>query len=153
MDNFLSFRRFTSVNPNIAEYGATVEEFVATRGKPDPNPVVGPMADTSVSNVRLALTTVGSDRLRVQNPSQPFQNPYEGPKRTTVLSRNAVTKLKGKILDDLRSLVKSGAVGNAEVQGLMDDSLNRVNSMRDLVGYFNGLAELVEVRAISASKP
>ena len=153
MDNFVSFNRFTSLNPNIAQHGATVEELVTARGTPDGNPVHSPMANPAVSETRLALAKEGSDSLRLATPGQPKFNPFEGPKRTVVLSRNAVTKLRGKVLGDLQNLVKSGAVGSEDVRALMGDSLGRVSAMRDFVDYLNGMAELVEVNAVSVAKP
>jgi hypothetical protein len=152
MDNYLSFRRFTSVDPNIARFGSTVEEFQLQRGAPDPNPVLSPMANQAVTDVRLALTRTGSDRLRLDQPLEPSVNPYEGPKATLVLSRNAVKKLNGKVVGDLTRLVQGGAVADGNLQGLMLDSMRRVNGMREFVAHLNGLAEYVQVRTLAASK-
>ena len=90
MDNFVSFKRFTSIPANIAEHGATVEEYKLAQGRPDGDPVLSPMADPVVSEARLALAPTGSDSLRLGTPASPEANPYEGPRRTLVLSRNAV---------------------------------------------------------------
>ena len=153
MDNFVSFSRFTALNPNISEHGATVEELVSTRGKPDPDPVASPMASPAVSAVQLALSNEGSDRLRLAGPLQPTVNPYDGPKRTLVLSRTAVAKLDGRVIGDLQSLVKSGTVGTEEVRARMLDSMQRVNGMREYVSHLNGLTESVVAHAVSAAKP
>jgi hypothetical protein len=152
MDNYLSFRRFTSVDPNIARFGATVEEFKIQHGNPDPNPVLSPMANQAVSDVRLALTRTGSDRIRLSEPASPQVNPYEGPKMTLVLSRNAVKKLKGKVIGDLQRLVTGGAVADGNLQSLMLDSIKRVGGMREFVDHLNGMAEQVQVRTLAASK-
>src|SRR5687767_1385200 len=124
MDNYWSFRRFTNVDPNISRAGATVEEFRIQRGNPDPNPVLSPMADQAVSDVRLALTRAGSDRMRLAEPAYPEANPYDGPKRVLVLSRNAVKKLMGSVLRDLERLVQD--VNRRS-------SLARVSAMRELL--------------------
>src|SRR5689334_4419063 len=110
MNNLVSFSRFTNLNPNIAQHGATAEELIRARGTPDPNPVLSPMASPAVAEARLALTRLGSDQLRLGRPSSPAQNPYEGPKRTVTLSRSAHTKLKGKVIQDLRALVKESTI-------------------------------------------
>src|SRR5262245_51202824 len=119
MDNYLSFRRFTSVDPNIARFGATVEEFKLQRGAPDPNPVLSPMANPVVTDVRLALLRTGSDRLRLNEPLVPQINPYEGPRMTLVLSRNAVRKLRGKVVTDLGEIIEDEAVAERTILALM----------------------------------
>lgn len=153
MDNFVSFSRFTSLNPNIAEHGATVEELVSVRGKPDPDPIASPMANPAVSVIRLALANEGSDRLRLTGPLQPAVNPYAGPKRTLGLSRTAVTKLGGRVIEDLHVLIKSGTVGTEEVRARMLDSMQRVNGMREYVAHLNGLTESIVAHAVGAAKP
>jgi hypothetical protein len=153
MNNFVSFARFTSINPNIAQHGATVEELVRSRGTPDANPVVSPMANPAVTETRLALAAEGSDRLRLASPAQPDVNPYEGPKRTLFLSRNAVSKLRGKIVGDLTDLIRGGTVGSPDVRERMMDSIQRVTGMRDYVHHLNSLTETVVAHAVSAAKP
>ncbi len=153
MDNFVSFNRFTSLDPNIAQHGATVEELVRARGTPDPNPLLSPMASPGVSETRLALVNSGSDRLRLGDPTQPEVNPYEGPKRTLVVSRNAVAKLRGQVIADLQALVKSGAVGTPEVRARMTDSMQRVAGMRDYIDHLNGLSESIVAHTVGAAKP
>jgi len=130
-----------------------VEELVRSRGTPDGNPVVSPMANPAVTDARLALASVGSDRLRLASPARPEPNPYEGPKRTLILSRNAVTKLSGKIVGDLTELVRGGSVGNDDVRERMMDSIQRVTGMRDYVRHLNTLTETVVAHAVSAAKP
>ncbi len=153
MDNFVSFSRFTSLNPNIAQHGATVEELVRARGTPDPNPTVSPMADAAVTETRLALVSDGSDRLRLANPTEPVINPYEGPKRTLVVSRNAVAKLRGQVIKDLTTLIKGGAVGTPDLRARMADSMERVTGMSNLIDYYNGLTESVVAHAAGSAKP
>ena len=151
MNNLVSFSRFTNLNPNISQHGATVEELVRSRGTPDGNPVLSPMASPAVPQARLALSRQGSDQLRLNRPSSPTQNPYEGPKRTVSLSRSAVTKLKGRVLNDLRALVKDGAIGAPEVRERMDDSMLRVIALTDKIGHVNVMTDLVEANVLSVS--
>lgn len=153
MDNFVSFNRFTSITPNISQHGATVEELVRARGTPDPNPTLSPMANTAVTETRLALASHGSDRLRLGNPAEPVINPYEGPKRTLVLSRNAVAKLKGQVIADLQALIRAGAVGSADVRARMADSMQRVAGMREFIDHLNGLSESIVAHSVGAAKP
>ena len=121
IDNFSRFNSFTNVNPNIAELGYTAEEHRLAQGAPDGNPIHSPMAAPGVSETQLALKPAGSDRLRLGDPQQPVINPYEGPKRTLFLSRNAVAKLRGRVLQDLQNLVDQGAVGSPEVRQRMEE--------------------------------
>lgn len=153
MDNLTSFNRFTSVNPNIAIHGATVEELRSVAGKPDPNPVASPMPNAAVTDVKLALSLGGSDRLRLGNPDQPSINPYEGPKLTLVLSRSAVQKLKGNVVGELAGLIQNGAVGTPELQDRMMSSLKRVGALREFMDHLNGMTEMVFAHAVGASKP
>jgi len=152
MNNLVSFSRFTSVDPNISNYGSTVEEFKLQRGTPDPNPVAAPMANPAVSETRLALSRTGSDRLRLSGPLAPEANPYEGPKMTLVLSRNAVKKLQGRVVGELQKLVQGGAIADGNLKNLMLDSIRRVNGMREFMGHLNSMSESILVRSIAASK-
>ena len=152
MNNFVSYQRFTSQPPNIAEHGATVEELVSARGTPDPDPVHSPMADQGVAAARLALSPSGSDRLRLGNPAQPDVNPYEGPKRTLNLSRGAVLKLKGQVLADLDQVIREGSVATEEVRSWMSNSMQRVAALRELAEHLNSLAELAQAHSLGASK-
>ena len=151
MNNLISFSRFTNLNPNIAQHGATAEELIRARGTPDANPVLSPMPSPAVPEARLALSRLGSDQLRLGRPSSPAQNPYEGPKRTVSLSRTAVTKLKGRVLTDLRALVKEGAIGAPEVRDRMDDSMLRVLALTDKIGHVNVMTDAVEANLLSVS--
>ncbi|MEE8408345.1 MAG: hypothetical protein V3T05_01945 [Myxococcota bacterium] len=151
-DNFISYSRFTALPPIIARFGWTEEEAAATRGKPDPNPIVSPMAAPAVSEVRLSLAPTGSDKMRLAEPKGPEANPYEGQKPTLVLSRNAVRKLGGNIISNLQSLVQSGAVQDKNLRALMGDSLRRVVGLREFMVHLNQMAESVYVRSLAASK-
>ena len=62
VDNSVSFQRFTSVDPNIAQYGSTREEFELQRGNPDADPILSPMAATAIPETRLGLAASGSDQ-------------------------------------------------------------------------------------------
>jgi len=150
MDNLISFRRFSGVDPNIAQHGITVEEL--NTGRPDPNPVASPMASPAVPQARLALSRLGSDRVRLAGPESPAVNPYEGPKLTLVLSRNAMKKLHGRVVADLTRLVQGGAVATGNVQGLMSDSLRRVLGMREFVETRNSWADRIQVLMVGAAK-
>ena len=152
MDNFVSFRRFTSLDPNISNFGATVEEFKMQRGAPDPNPVLSPMAAPALAGARLALTREGSDQLRLAGPAQPIVNPYEGPKMTLVLSRNATKKLRSGVVGQLKGLVQQGAIADGNLKGLMLDSIRRLDGMREFVEHLNSMAESVINHSLAASK-
>jgi hypothetical protein len=151
-DNFLSYNRFTALPPVVMRFGWTEEEAASTRGKPDPDPVASPMASAAVSEVRLALAPTGSDKMRLRTPAQPAENPFEGPKRTLLLSRNAVKKLNGNVIGELQKLVQSGVVSDRNLQTLMLDSIRRVVGMREFMAHLNQLTEGVYVRSIAASK-
>lgn len=147
-----SYNRFTALPANISEFGMTAEEFKIQHGQPDPNPVLSPMAAPEVAQVRLSLSPSGSDNLRLGEPGQPAINPYEGPKSTLVLSRNAVTKLSGNVIVSLGKLVEAGGVAEGNVQALMKDSIGRVNGLREFIAHLNTMAESVMVRSLAASK-
>src|SRR5271157_399642 len=100
-----SFERFSTRPSNIAVYGWTSEEAKLQEGKPDPNPVLSPMALSAVTAVRLGMDTTGSDKLRVAQPVQPDVNPYEGPQSWLSLSRSAVTKMGGAIVGTIQSTI------------------------------------------------
>jgi len=152
MDNLVSYSRFTSVDPNISQYGSTVEELQLQRGQPDANPAASPMAQPAVSDTRLALARSGSDRLRLDTPSQPEVNPYEGSKLTLTVSRNAVRKLRGRIMGDLRKVVEAEDVAPPNVRNLMIDSMRRVAGMCEMVEHLNGMSEMVLMRSLAVSK-
>jgi hypothetical protein len=151
-NNFLSFNRFTALPPVIMRFGWTEEEAAATRGKPEGNPWLSPMAKPAVAETRLALAPGGSDKVRLPQPATPQANPYEGPKPTLVLSRNAVKKLSGNIVGELHKLVQGGAVSDKSLQTLMLDSMRRVNGLREFMDHLNQMTESVYVRSLAASK-
>lgn len=151
-NNFLSFNRFTAMPPIIARFGWTEEEAAATRGKPEGDPWLSPMAKPAVAETRLALARTGSDRIRLQQPTTPEANPYDGPKPTLVLSRNAVKKLSGNVIGELGKLVQGGAVADKTLQSLMLDSMRRVHGLKEYMEHLNQMTEMVYVRSIAASK-
>ena len=151
-DNFISYNRFTALPPNIAQFGTTVEELQLQAGKPDPNPVASPMPETRVPDAKLALTRLGSDKLRLANPTQPLTNPYEGAKSNLALSRNALRRLQGAVIKDLDELVDSDPAIDPDLRGLMRDSLRRVAGMREYLGQLIQMTEQVYVRSLAASK-
>jgi hypothetical protein len=151
-NNFLSFNRFTALPPVIMRFGWTEEEAAATRGKPEGNPWLSPMAKPAVAETRLSLAPGGSDKVRLPQPATPQANPYEGPKPTLVLSRNAVKKLSGNVVGELQKLVVGGAVSDKTLQTLMLDSMRRVTGLREFMDHLNQMAETVYVRSLAASK-
>lgn len=151
-NNFQSFTRFTALPPVIMRFGWTEEEAAATRGKPDPDPLMSPMAAPQVSETQLALAPSGSDKLRLTEPLQPEANPYDGPKPTLVLSRNAVKKLSGNVVAELARLVQGGGVSDKSLQALMLDSMRRVVGLREYMDHLNRMTESIYVRSLAASK-
>ena len=151
-DNFISYNRFTTLPPIIMRFGWTEEEAAATRGKPDPNPLHSPMPTTAVAETKLSLAPSGSDKMRLTDPTAPQANPYEGPKPTLVLSRNAVSKMSGNIIGQLQQLVQSGLVRDKNLQTLMLDSIRRVAGLREFMGHLNQMTEGIYVRSLAASK-
>ena len=150
--NSISYNSFTTLPSNISQYGQTVEEIKLQQGKPDADPALSPMPSTGLSDVQLALKKAGSDTNRLKGPSQPSQNPYEGPKSHLSLSRSATQKLKGAIVDDLKTLIQSGKVGDEDVQKQMDSSLQRVVGMSEFLEYQNSLTDRIYSMALSVSK-
>jgi len=151
-NNPVSYQRFTALPPNIAQYGNTVEEVELQRGKPDANPVLSPMAQQRVSDVRLSLAPAGSDRLRLAIPTEPDQNPYEGPRSSLVLTRSALKKLNGNILGDLQEAIQTTDL-TAETKSLMNDSIRRaLVGLGEYLGSSIRLTEGVYARCIAASK-
>lgn len=149
-DNFVSFNRFTALPNNIADFGSSVEELKALRGKPDKNPAASPMAAPAASQRELALNPAGSDTLRLQEPREPGADPYEGPRPVWVLSRLGTKKLKRGVLTDLQEMVAEMPEG--ETKSLMQDSFARVQAMRDLLSDRNALTENIYMRSLAASR-
>jgi len=151
-NNLTSYNRFTTLPQNISQYGATTEEFALQRGQPDPDPVLSPMASPKAANNQLALGRSGSDKLRLTQPSEPVFNPYEGPRPTLVLSRNAVAKLTGSVVGQLHEMIQSGFVGDENLQGQMEHSLQRVSGLAEFLNYQNQLTDTIYARTLSVSK-
>ena len=150
-DNLVSYNRFTALPPVISEYGWTKEEAISTRGNPDANPAISPMASPAVSEVQLSLAPGGSDKTRLNLPSGPDVNPYEGATPSLVHSRNVVSKLGGSMIGQLENTIQSDAVPE-NVKGLMQDSIRRVVGMREYLGHLNEMTESVYANAIATSK-
>ncbi len=151
-NNLTSYNRFTSLPANIADYGQTVEEIQSQRGTPDGNPMVSPMASPSVSDPHLALARVGSDKVRLNQPSEPVANPYEGPKSVLTLSRSAAQKLKSSVVGQLQGIVGKGRIGDENLQRQMDHSLQRVKGLAEFLDYQNSLTDRIYAMTLSASK-
>jgi hypothetical protein len=151
-NNRVSYQRFTALPPNIAQYGATVEELELQRGKPDPNPILSPMPEARVADVRLALTPAGSDRMRLAMPVEPELNPYEGPRSVLGLTRSAHKKLTGNTLGELQKAVQSAEL-TPETKSLMADSIRRaLVGLGQYLGDNIRLSEAVYARCLAASK-
>jgi hypothetical protein len=123
-NNLVSYQRFTTLPPNIAQYGTTVEELQLQRGQPDPNPVLSPMPEQRVAAARLALSPAGSDRSRLAMPAEPDPNPYEGPRSNLVLTRSAHDKLTSALPAALQSAIDAADVAS-DTKSLMKDSVRR----------------------------
>jgi len=151
-NNLVSYQRFTALPPNISQFGTTVEELELQRGKPDPDPVLSPMPQQRVADARLSLAPAGSDRLRLAIPTEPDQNPYEGPRSSLGLTRSALKKLNGNILGDLQQAIQTADL-TPETRSLMNDSIRRaLVGLGDHLGSSIKLAEGVYARCIAASK-
>ena len=151
-NNLVSYQRFTALPPNIAQYGSTVEELELQRGKPDPDPVLSPMPRQRVADVRLSLAPTGSDRMRLAIPTEPDQNPYEGPRSGLALTRSALAKLRGNILGDLQQAIETANL-TPETRSLMNDSIRRaLVGLGEHLGSSIALTEAVYARCIAASK-
>ena len=151
-NNTISYNRFSALPANIANYGATSEELALQKGAPDPDPVLSPMADAVVPSEQLALSRLGSDKLRLATPHQPMVNPYEGSKPNLVHSRHAVTKLAGPVINQLKGLVDGGQVVEGNVQHQMMHSLKRVASLTAFLDQQNKMVDNIYARTLSVSK-
>ncbi len=151
-NNLESYQRFTALPPNIAKFGSTVEELALQQGKPDPNPVLSPMPEQRVAGARLSLSPSGSDKLRLALPQEPAVNPYEGPRSNLGLTRNALRKLRGKVVSGLLDAIDEAAIDD-EVKHLMGDSIRRaLIGLGDYLDDSIRLSEGVYARCIAASK-
>ena len=110
------------------------------------------MADVVAPSEQLALSRLGSDKLRLATPNQPMVNPYEGSKPNLVHSRHAVTKLAGPVIDQLKGLVDGGQVVEGNVQHQMMHSLKRVASLTAFLDQQNKLVDNIYARTLSVSK-
>lgn len=141
--NSISYRRFTGNLENISLVGYTREEVQLQHGKPDPNPLLSPMAAPQISAVRLGLEPTGSDALRLARPVEPEQNPYEGPQSWLSLSRSAVRKMRGNIVGDLQKLATAPE---------MSASLSRLLGMAEHVSNTVTLGERIQAMQAGANK-
>jgi len=149
-DNFVSYNRFTALPNNIADFGASVEELKALRGRPDKNPAASPMAAPAASQRELALNPAGSDTLRLAEPREPGADPYEGPRPVWVLSRVGTKKLKRGVMADLQDVVEQ--LPDSDTKSLMLDSFARIHAMGDLLGERNDMTENIYMRSLAASR-
>ncbi|MEK7704827.1 MAG: hypothetical protein AAB426_07700 [Myxococcota bacterium] len=141
--NRIGYRRFSGNLANISEVGFTTEEVKLQHGKPDPNPLLSPMATPQVSAVRLGLAPTGSDKLRLGRPDEPEQNPYEGPQSWLKLNRSAVRKMRGNIVGELRQLASGPE---------MEASLSRLLGMAEHISTTVTLGERIQAMQAGANK-
>ncbi|MEZ4271947.1 MAG: hypothetical protein R3C68_11115 [Myxococcota bacterium] len=156
MDNRVSFSRFNGgLDPDIAKAGMTVDEYRSQIGSPDPNPVVSPMANPRVSDVRLSLSAEGSDKLRLATPVEPNINPYQGPKRLVDLTRSAHSKLQAPVFGDLRQVLRADTgneIADSARLRLMDNSIVLTEVLSALLGHNLGMHDGVEANRLAVSK-
>lgn len=152
MDNLSRFFSYTGVNPNISQFGQSVEEIKIQRGAPDADPVASPMPNTSAPNALLALSRDGSDRLRFQSPEQPEVNPYAGATQTLFLNRNALLKLDSSTFTQLAALIQNGSVGTPETRPLMGDSMTRVAALKGSLQNLASMAMAVAVQTRAVAR-
>ena len=142
-NNRISYRRFTGNLENIAVVGYTPEEVQLQHGKPDPNPLLNPMAAPKLPAIRLGLEPTGSDRLRLGSPTEPEENPYEGPRSWLVLGRSAVRKMQGGVVRQLRQLVSTPE---------MEASLSRLHGLSDSLQGYLAMGERIQAMQSGANK-
>jgi hypothetical protein len=148
-DDALKFNRFTALPANIAEYGATKEEFEIQKGAPDPDPILSPMPQARVSDVRLALTPSGSDMTRVARPLEPNVNPFEGARKLVVLARQAVRKLDSAVVEQLQPTIDASNDPNV---ANMKQSWRCAIGMREESRLLTTWAEMVEYKSLSGAR-
>lgn len=151
-DNPISYNRFTALPPNVADYGATVEELKLPRGTPDKNPAVSPLPNPRVSQRRLALKARGSDQMRLAEPQEPVVDPYEGPGSVLSLSRDALGKLAGPVLAGVREAVGHSGRVPPQVRELMMESARRAALLGDFLREQVQMAQGIQARAAAARR-
>ncbi len=151
-NDLVSYQRFTTLPPNNARFGATVEELQLQRGRPDPDPSLSPLPDRRISAARLALAPAGSDRLRLAVTSAPEPDPREGPRSTLALTRRALDKLSGDVAGDLQRAIPAAAV-TPESRAVMNDAIRRaLEGLCEHLRTSVRLAEGVHARCLAAAK-
>ncbi len=151
-DNSISYNRFTALPPNVADYGATVEELKLPRGTPDKNPSVSPLPNPRVSQRRLALRARGSDQMRLAEPREPEVDPYEGPGSVLSLSRDALGKLAGPVLAGVQEAVGHSVQVPPQVRDLMLESARRASLLADFLHQQVQMAQNIQSRAAAARR-
>lgn len=148
----ISYQRFTNMPVNISEFGSTAEEYALTKGKAETNIMIAPMATNAAEGLLGPKTS--SDHLRVEAPTTPQINEYEGPTLHHIAVRGALTKGTAKIGRFIAETVKSDAM-----RGIGDDrrgqilaSLSKESAMCDLLGRFQKMQEGVYSRVLGQSK-
>ena len=150
-DNAISYRRFTSLPPNISEAsGQSLEEIRINRGVPPKNPAATPMAAPRASRRALALGRAGSDDMRLTEPMEPEQNPYEGPASVLGLLRSVAKKLDHPIFAELGQVVDS-MPQQAEVKGNMQASLASVRNLGREMAERQAMGDFILVRMLGAN--
>jgi hypothetical protein len=132
-DNFISYKRFTALPTDIAQYGSTTQELVQhTKGAPPANPVAAPDATPRATEAVLGLHRAGSDNMRLGELPTPAYNPYEGQKRDYEQIRRVLAKFDTQLLDHLRNAVASANI-SPEHRVLMEDSMRRKKYLEDFL--------------------
>lgn len=148
-DNAISFRRFTQLPNNISEDGGlSLEEIKLNRGAPPKNPVAAPMAAPRASRRRLALGRAGSDDLRLDEPQEPEQNPYEGPASVLGLLRSGSKKLAHPVLGELGQVVAS--MPQADVKANMQGSFAAIRQLGAQIDELKAMGDFIFVRMLGA---
>lgn len=150
-DNAISYRRFSSLPNNISEAsGQSLEEIRITRGTPPKNPVAAPMAAPRASRKALALGRAGSDDMRLTEPQEPDQNPFEGPVSVLGLLRSVGKKLEHPIFAELGQVV-DGMPQQAEIKGNMQASLASVQNLGREMSERQSMGDFILVRMLGAN--
>ena len=148
-DNFVSYNRFTTMPPNIADFGATVDEIKIQRGQPDKNPVLSPMATPRLSLRRLALKPRGSDHTRLSEPSEPTVDPYEGARPASTILREAAAKLAGELVPSLDAHIANATDIAGPLREPMRQSCRRVAELARHLTQTNAMTNLIQGRTLA----
>ena len=151
-DNFTSYNRFTTLPPNIADFGASVEEFKLQRGTPDKNPAISPMAVPRASLRKLALAPRGSDRARLGELEDPDNDPFAGSRPPLSLLRAALSKMNGEALGALEARLGEPGEVASHLREPMRQSCRRVALLAQAMRQTYELMNNVQARAVAVQR-